>query len=485
MRVCLAGGCSAPLAVVALAERMNTAAKPPGNGSENADDIYSPTGSYPLSSTSTIGPDHQLPSPAPVSRHPLLKVAVWICILVIFGLGFWWVMRKQNAAADTNTSLRRGGGGPVTITEATAANGDIGLYVEGIGTVTPVHTNSITSQVSGPIKKIYFEEGQLVGQGDPLIDIDPRPFQATLLQAQGALERDQNLLAQGKMDVDRYRTAWGKNAIPKQTLDDQEKLVLQQAGTVKNDQGLVDFDQVQVDYCHITSPITGRIGLRLVDPGNVVQANGTVALAVVAQISPITVVFTMPEDDIGLVVDHLQGPAKLAVDAYDRAGQTKIATGELLALDNQIDTTTGTVKARAVFPNTDGKLFPNQFVNVRLLVTTYHNVTRIPSSAIQHNGTLSFVYVIDDDTAKMQNITPGITEAGLTQVSGIAAGDVVANSGFEKLQDKAKVVVAKDTTKDTTGDSGTGSATEPTTGPTTGPTSGPTTRPRRHRTEAP
>ena len=215
---------------------------------------------------------------------------VWIVILLIFGFAFYWLLHKRDDGASTNKAPR--GGGPVTVTTATAKKDDIGLYLDAIGTVTPVYTVSITSQVNGIVTAVHYKEGQIVRKGDPLIDIDVRPYQATLLQAQGTLERDQNILAQAQMDLDRYRDAWARKAIPKQTLDDQEKLVLQNQGTIKIDQGAVQFDQVQVDYCHITSPISGRVGLRLVDPGNVVQSSGTLTLAVIAQIQPITVIFT-------------------------------------------------------------------------------------------------------------------------------------------------------------------------------------------------
>src|SRR5207248_11127480 len=220
------------------------------------------------------------------------------------------------------------------------------------------------------------------------------------------------------------------------------KLILQQQGTVKIDEGSVQFDQIQVEYCHITSPFTGKVGLRLVDPGNVVQSSGTVTLAVITQLQPITVIFTIPEDNLGPVQQRLHKNAKLTVDAFDRAAQKKLASGTLLTLDNQIDTTTGTVKARALFDNKDAALFPNEFVNVRLLVDTLHDATLIPSSAIQHNGQTAFVYVLQDDTAHMRSIKPGATDAGMTEVTGISPGDVVANSSFEKLQDNAKVVIA-------------------------------------------
>jgi multidrug efflux system membrane fusion protein len=362
-------------------------------------------------------------------------------VLLVFAGGFYLVMRKRDATA-TAAKSPRGGGGPVTLVTATAQKGDIGVYLDSIGTVTPVYTASITSQVNGIVTAVHYKEGQLVRKGDSLIDIDARSYQASLLQAQGTLERDTNLLAQSRMDLERYREAWARNAIPKQTLDDQEKLVLQQQGTLKFDEGVVQFDQVQVDYCHIISPITGRVGLRLVDPGNVVQSSGTLTLAIVTEIQPITVIFTVPEDNLGQVQQRLRKNAKLTVDAFDRSALKKIANGVLLTLDNQIDTTTGTVKARASFENKDEALFPNEFVNVRLLVDTHHGATLIPSSAIQHNGQTAFVYVLQDNVAHMRVIQPIVTDAGTTEVTGIAPGDVLANSSFDKLQDNAKVVVS-------------------------------------------
>jgi multidrug efflux system membrane fusion protein len=394
----------------------------------------------------TIGPDHQLPAPSPTSpRSRIVRFVVWIVLLLIFAVGFLLVLRHHDETTKgAGGGGRRGAlGGPVTLTTATATKGNIGVYLDAIGTVTPVYTASITSQATGPVIAVHFKEGQIVSKGAPLIDIDPRPFQATLLQAQGALERDEAILAQATMDRDRYRDAWARNAIPRQQLDDQEKIVLQDAGTVKNDQGTVAFDQVQLGYCHITAPISGRVGLRLVDPGNVVQASGTVTLAVITQLQPITVIFTIPEDDLGQVQPRLRQNVKLPVLALDRGALKQIANGTLLTLDNQIDTTTGTVKARASFDNKDAALFPNEFVNTRLLVNTLQGVAIVPSSAIQHNGTASFVYVIQDDTAHMRNVKPGVTEGNNTEVTGINPGDVVADSSFDKLQDKAKVTISK------------------------------------------
>jgi multidrug efflux system membrane fusion protein len=376
--------------------------------------------------------------------HPKSKwqrVIVWLVILLIFAVVFVLVLRHHEDSQAAPSGRRQGG--IVTITTVTATKGNIGVYLDAIGTVTPVYTASITSEVTGLVTQVHYQEGQLVRKGEPLIDIDARPYEAQLMQAEGALERDTQILAQAQMDLDRYRDAWAKNGIPKQTLDDQEKIVLQDQGTVKNDQGTVQFDKVQVGFCHIIAPITGRVGLRLVDPGNVVQSNSTTALAVITQVQPITAIFTVAEDSLGQVQTQIRQKKRLEVDALDRAQQTKIATGKLLTIDNQIDTTTGTVRMRALFDNKDDSLFPNQFVNTRLLVKTLEGVTLIPTSAIQHNGQTAFVYVIQNDTAQIRNIKTGVTDAGNTAVEGINPGDVLANSSFEKLQNNSKIVVSK------------------------------------------
>jgi multidrug efflux system membrane fusion protein len=368
-------------------------------------------------------------------------------LLLFFAAGFFLVLHHEEAPkAPTGRRGAGAGGGPVAVTSVTARKGNIGVYDDALGTVVPVYTSNITSQVSGIVTAVLFTEGQLVKKGTPLIEIDPRPYQATLLQAQGILERDQGVLAQAQMDLARYQAAWARNAIPKQTLDDQEKLVAQVQGTVHNDQGTVQYDQIQVDYCHIVAPITGRVGLRLVDPGNVVTANSTTVLAVVTQIQPITVVFTVAEDSLGQIQPRLQKRAKLAVDAYDHTGLTKIATGTLLTLDNLIDTTTGTVKARASFANKDSSLFPNQFVNTRLLVNTLVGATLIPTAAVQHDSQAAFVYVLDDNKAHKRPITVGVTDAQTAQVQGINPGDVLATSSFDKLQDNTAISISPATT---------------------------------------
>ena len=381
---------------------------------------------------------HQLPAHGSKSRrHKKVVWGIWILLLLVLALAVVLVWRHLDAAKKVTPPPPK-----ITVTSTTAKKGAIGVYLEAIGTVTPVYTDSITSQVNGLVVAVHYTEGQLVRKGDALLDIDSRPYRATLLQAQGALERDENVLAQAQMDLERYRATWARNAIAKQILDDQEKLVLQNQGTVKNDQGTVRYDEVQVEYCHITAPIAGRVGLRLVDPGNVVQSAGAVTLAVITQLEPITVIFTIPEDSLGPVEVQLRRKAELTVTALDRTAQTTIASGKLLTLDNQIDTTTGTVKARAVFDNKNDALFPNQFVNTRLLVNTLQGVTLVAASAIQQNGQASFVYVIQNNVAHIRSIKTGVTNGGVTQVDGINPGDVVANSSFDKLQDNTAVVVS-------------------------------------------
>jgi multidrug efflux system membrane fusion protein len=405
------------------------------NDSESEKEIPLPvdTNEHPITD-----PAHQLPVYEPdVHRSKWLRTITWITVLLLLVFAAFVLWRHHKEEKKPAPAKPK-----INISTATAQKGNIGVYLNEIGTVTPVFTDSITSQVTGTVIAVHFKEGQIVHKGDSLIDIDPRPFQATLLQAQGALERDQSLLAQAQMDYERYKIAWARNAIQKQLLDDQEKIVMQDEGTVKNDQGTVQYDQVQLSYCHITAPISGRVGLRLVDPGNLVQSSGTATLVVITQMQPITVIFTIPEDSLDPVLVRLKKKAKLAVDAFDRTAQTKIESGALLTVDNQIDTTTGTVKARSLFANKNSALFPNQFVNVRLLVNTLQGVTLVPASTVQQNGSASFVYVIQDNIAHMRTVKTGVTDGGNTQVTGIGPGDVVANSSFDKLQDNIAVTAS-------------------------------------------
>jgi multidrug efflux system membrane fusion protein len=386
---------------------------------------------------------HRLAAPhSGHSQRPSSRILVWGILLAVFALAFYWILHRHEA--QKTTSNRRGAqGGVVPVLTATAQSGNIGVYQEAIGTVTPVYTSSITSQVNGIVIEVRYREGQIVHKGDPLVEIDSRQYSANLLQAQGTLQHDQGVLAQARMDLERYKAAWASNAIPRQQLEDQEKLVQQEEGTVKQDEGAVQFDQVQVDFCHIAAPITGRVGLRLVDPGNVVTSNGGTILAVITQLQPITLIFTVPEDALGQIVPRLNGRGRLNVDAYDRTDQKKINSGTLLTLDNQVDTTTGTVKARAQFDNRDGALYPNEFVNARLLVNTLQNVILVPTSAIQHNGNTAFVYVIANNKAQMRTVKPGITDGDTTQITGITQGEIVANSSFDKLQPNAQVSISR------------------------------------------
>ncbi len=397
----------------------------------------------PAPPTPVRGRDTALPELKP--KH---RAWVWIIVLLIFALVFWWVLRGNKQQASTGAAMGRGQSGPVTTTVVTATKGEIGVYLNAIGTVTPVYTASIVSQVTGQVVAVHFREGQLVKKGDALVDIDPRPYEATLKVAEGTLERDTHILEQAQMDLERYQAALARNAIAKQQVDDQSKIVLQDQGTVKLDQGNVDFDRVQVGFCHIVAPINGRVGLRLVDPGNVVTSGGSsTTLAVITQLQPITVIFTVSEDSLQQVLTQLRKKQTLVVHAYDRAQSKMLATGKLLTTDNLIDTTTGTVKMRAVFDNKDSALFPNQFVNTRLLVDTVRDVTLVDSSAIQHNGSQAFVWVIQDGKAQTRNITTGTTDNNQTQVtSGLNPGEVVAASSFEKFQNGSKVNIVQQST---------------------------------------
>ena len=373
---------------------------------------------------------------------------LWLLIIVVIGYAGWRMFGKS--AADTQAQNSSGGHGgrqalsEVPILQATATKGNIGVYVSALGTVTPVYTVTVTARVQGEIMQVHYREGQMVKKGDPLLDIDPRPYQAALTQAEGQLAHDQALLTEARIDLDRYKAAFARNAIAKQQLDDQEQVVNQTEGTVKNDEGVVAAARINLVYCHITSPIDGRVGLRLVDPGNIVQANGTTPLVVVTQLTPITVIFNVAEDYLGDIQTQMRRGKSLTVEVFDRSVQKKLASGVLLTVDNQIDTTTGTVKLRAQFANTDDALFPNQFVNARLLINTLENVTLIPNAAIQRNAQGPYVYVVGaDQKATIRQITAGATDGNNTAVEHLNPGDIVATDGFDKLQEGIKVRVRR------------------------------------------
>jgi multidrug efflux system membrane fusion protein len=391
--------------------------------------------------TEQPAPAEQPAAPAIERQRPQRRrrrFLIWAAIVAGFVGVFWWALH-----AGGKPDVARGAPPPVTVVTATAALADLPIYLDAIGTVTPIYTASVTSQVAGRVVAVRYAEGQLVERGAALVDIDPRPFAATLMQAEGTLERDQHVLEQARMDLERYRAAWAQHAIARQQLDDQEKIAEQAQGTVKVDRGVVAYDRVQLGYCHITAPIAGRVGLRLVDPGNVVAANTGPVLAVITQAQPISVVFSISEDHLGDVRGAPDHGAGMPVTVLDRVKAVQLATGRLTTIDNQIDPTTGTVRLRAVFDNRDDALFPNQFVNTRLLVRTLRGAIVLPSSAIQRSTNQAFVYAIVEGKAHVQPVTVGAVEGLTSQVTGVAPGAVVANSSFEKLREGAPVTAAR------------------------------------------
>lgn len=405
-----------------------------------------------ISSTSSEHPAAPPANPpaAPPAKPPK-KGRPWVAVLVVVVLaGVVFLLYHQYEAAkqakEEASAKSKAADRGVPVSTAAAKKGHIGIYVEALGTVTPVFTVTVTSRVQGQIMDVYYKEGQAVRKGDPLIEIDPRPYQAALVQAQGQLAHDTAVLNEARIDLARYQHAFSKNAIAQQQVYDQEQAVKQDEGTVQIDQGTLDTAKVNLAYCHITSPIDGRVGLRLIDPGNVVQANSTTSLVVITQLQPITVIFSVAEDDLSQIEQQLRRGEKLKVYALDRSQQTTLATGSLLTLDNQVDTTTGTVKLRAIFPNNNYTLFPDQFVNAKLLVQTEQNVVLVPTAAIQRNSQAAFVYLVEaNDDAKVQNVTAGASDGNFTAVQGLQPGQIVVTSGFEKLQDGIKVQPRKGT----------------------------------------
>jgi membrane fusion protein, multidrug efflux system len=333
-----------------------------------------------------------------------------------------------------------------TVGAATVALGNIRVVVNALGTVTPLATVTVQSQISGYLTQVAFTEGQMVQKGDFLAQVDQRPYDILKEQYEGQLAHDQGLLAQAQLDMKRYQTLAAQNSIARQQAEDQVFIAQQYEGSVKQDQGLVDAQALNIAYCHIVSPVAGRVGLRLVDPGNYVQTTSSTGIAVVTQLQPITVIFTLPEDDLPEIMSALNAGTELPVTAYDRANLRQLAVGKVAAVDNQIDTTTGTVKIRAQFDNADNALFPNQFVNARLLIKTLQNAVTAPTSAILRGSPGAYVYVINaDNTVSVRQITTSAIDGNVTAVtSGLSAGERVVIDGTDRLRDGLKVSVAAD-----------------------------------------
>ncbi len=391
-------------------------------------------------------PGRRAPSPAaapPPEARSGARSALWLLLvlLVIAGLVAWVVLRAGHQAAPAG---RFQSSGPTPVGTATAATGNVPIVLTGLGTVTPLATVTVKTQINGQLIDVAYKEGQLIHKGDFLAQIDPRPYQVALEQAEGQLAKDQALLKNAELDLGRYKTLVAQNSVARQTLDTQTATVQQDRGTVQADQAQVDTQKLNLTYARIVAPITGRVGLRQVDPGNYVQTSDADGLVVITQLQPISVIFTLPEDSLREVLRRMHAGASLQATAFDRTGTIKLDTGHLETVDNQIDTSTGTVKLRALFDNPEQILFPNQFVNVQLLVDTLHDATVIPTAAVQRGAPGTFVYLVKpDNTVAAQPVTLGPSEDQQIAVTkGLQAGQVVVTDGADRLKDGAKVKLA-------------------------------------------
>jgi membrane fusion protein, multidrug efflux system len=391
--------------------------------------------------------------PAPPKRHPL----VWIAALVILAALALWYFRGSHtsteaqgpggpgggAAGASKGPGRQGGGAGFTVpvVVATSQRGDLPVYFNGLGNVTAFNTVTVRTRVDGQITRINFQEGQFVHQGDDLVDIDSRPYQVQLEQAEGQLAKDQAQLRDIQVNYERYQLLYKEGVIPKQQVDTQGSQVGQFEGAIKQDQGTIDGAKLQIVYSHVTAPISGRIGLRLVDIGNIVHAADANGLLVITQLQPIAVIFALPQDQLPQVATRLRDGGQLTVDAYDRDDTTKLESGKLLTIDNQIDTSTGTYKLKAVFNNEKNLLFPNQFVNIHLLADVKKNLVIVPASAIQRGPQGTYVYVVQNgNIAKVQAVSVAQTSADQVGLStGLDSGAVVVVDGQDKLQDGSRV----------------------------------------------
>jgi membrane fusion protein, multidrug efflux system len=399
------------------------------------------------------GPQHELP---PRRGKPKKRGLLWVLfLLVIVGIAGYAVWRAGHPLAQQRNQGgggfggfgggKRGGIGPVPVVVQKTTRSVIPVYIPGLGNVTAFYTVTVKSRVDGQLMKVDFNEGDLVQQGQTILEIDPRPYQATLDLAQATQAHDMALLENAKLDLSRYQKLVETDAIPKQQLDTQTALVAQYEATIKQDQANIDTAKLNLSYSKITAPITGVVGLRLVDPGNIVHAGDANGMIVITQLQPISVNFTIPEDNVPQVTQKLRAGAHLTVDAYNRDNSKKLATGQLLTLDNQIDPSTGTSKLKAVFDNKDNVLFPQQFVNIRLLVDTLGNQLTVPNVAVQDGQQGQFVYVVDNDSVvHLKTVQVGITTETVTQIlGGLNDGDRVVVDGTDRLEEGATVRVRK------------------------------------------
>jgi multidrug efflux system membrane fusion protein len=409
-----------------------------------ADSAPAPLALQPVAIPGVPSDDARL-KPNPSTHHSRLPwIALAVLILIgIAGYLFWRTNATAAPATASATTTGRGGsgGGAIPVSAATARQGDIAVYYTGLGAVTPIFTVTVKSRVDGQLMDVKYKEGDLVHKGDLLLELDARPYQVQLTLAKGQLAKDQAAIANARIDLSRDETLFSKQMIPEQQLATQRALVAQNEAALEIDQGQIDSANLNIAYCHITAPITGRVGLRLVDPGNIVHASDASGLLVITQMQPISVVFTIAEDQLQVVLKKMHAGPRLTVDAYDRDMKTRLAHGSLASLDNEIDPTTGTLKLRATFDNEAGTLFPNQFINVRLLVEEKRGVTLVPTAAVQRNAQATYVFVVKPDhTATSRPVTLGTTEGDDSEItSGLVAGDVVVMTGVDKLQEGSKV----------------------------------------------
>lgn len=392
-------------------------------------------------------------SAAPAPARKRRRVWIWLIVVLAVGAAAYFAYERFAPAQTAATPPARkagpgglkGGGGPTPVVAVPARTSDVDIYINGLGTVTPLRTVTVRSRVEGQLMRVHFQEGQVVKEGQLLAEIDSRPFEVQLKQAEGQLARDQALLANARLDLERYRTLLAQDSIAKQQVDSQESLVRQYEGVVKSDQSQMDNARLQLTYSRITAPIPGRTGLRLVDQGNIVRGGDATGIVVITQLTPIAVLFTVPQDSLPAVIKRVQSGDKLQVEVRDREQKVKLASGTLTAMDNLVDTATGTVKLKASFANDDNALFPNQFVNVRMKLDTASGQTVIPAAAIQRGGQGMFVYVVkDDDTVTARQVKLGPIDGQRAAIAeGIAPGERVVVDGIDRLREGARVQVTK------------------------------------------